>query len=53
MFAVFNMTLKTTEGKSIVRKHAKTEDAQAVFAGMLAHVLQSMQTEVDAQTCLR
>ena len=37
MFAVFNMTLKTTEGKSIVRKHAKNGDAQAVFAEMLTH----------------
>ena len=53
MFAVFNRMLKTTEGKSIVRKHVKNGDAQAVFAEMLTHASQSMQAEVDAQTCLR
>ena len=52
MTAVFKRTLKTDKGKSIVRKHAKTSNAQKIYEELLMHYNTSIKADAEAEDIL-
>jgi len=48
MYAVFEKTLLTDFGKSVVRAHEKTGDAQAVFAAVMKYAEESTAATIDS-----
>ena len=52
MTAVFQKTLQTDKGKSIVRKYAKTSNAQKIYAELEEHHLTSTKAEAESENIL-
>lgn len=53
MYNVFNKTLQTDMGKTIVRKYATDFDAQAVYIELVEHMSSSTLAETMAEDLLQ
>ena len=52
VYAVLETTVQTDVGKSIIRKHSATYDAQKVYAELSEHHLKSTQAKMDSSQIL-
>jgi hypothetical protein len=52
MYAVFECTLLTDYGKSLVRQYASTFDAQAIYSSLAIYALQSTKAAISSSTLL-
>ncbi len=53
MFAVFLSTLNTDHGKTLIRKHEDTGDAQALWADLVLHMMNSTDAAIRAAQMLK
>jgi len=52
MYAVFEKTLLTDKGKTLVRDHQRKHDARAIYKGLSEYALSSTKASLDASTLL-
>ena len=52
MYAVFERTLQTDQGKAFVRGHETDFDAQAIYRGLVEYSLKSTKASLDTSTTL-
>jgi hypothetical protein len=53
MYAVFERTLQTDQGKAIVRAHEDDFDAQAVYKDLVEYSINSTKASLDASSTLQ
>ena len=53
LYAVFVQNLLTDEGKTYVRSHARTSDAQAIFKDLLDHHTKSTHSQLTASSIMQ
>ena len=52
MYAIFNRTVMTTVGATIVREHEQDKDAQAIYSKLVQRAMLSTQATLDSESLI-
>ena len=52
MYAIFNRTVMTTVGATIVREHEQDKDAQAIYSKLVQRAILSTQATLDSESLM-